>query len=277
MRICKKYNFNGVKGFKLGWSLLGPPLLTVYCYILDDLMIDTGQSHMQQEVLEIARNHNINRIFLTHHHEDHSGNAAAIRRNHSTRVFGHSLTKDKMEHPFHILPYQKYVWGRSAPVAIEPLPEKIETALGQVVPIHTPGHSKDHTSFLLREAGVLFSGDLYLADKIKFFRSDEDVGTQIRSLRKILELDFDTLLCSHYPKSEKGKDRIERKLAFLEDLYDNIIKLWEKGYSEKKIFNTLKLKENYFIKYFCMGNVSMINGVRSVVRHYKSEKNKRKM
>ncbi|NNK86309.1 MAG: MBL fold metallo-hydrolase [Desulfobacterales bacterium] len=274
MRICEKYYFNGVKGFKLGWSLLGPPLLTVYCYILDDLMIDTGQSHMQKEVLQIAGENNIKRIFLTHHHEDHSGNAASIKQHYGTTVYGQSLTKDKMEVPFHILPYQKYVWGKSAPVTIEPFPNKIETALGEMVSIHTPGHSKDHTSFLLREAGLLFSGDLYLADKIKFFRSDEDVGTQITSLKKILKLDFDTLLCNHYPKLEQGKNRIERKLAFLEDLYGNIIELKKKGYSENEIFNTLKLKESYFIKYFCFGNVSMINGVRSVIRHHETKKSK---
>ncbi len=268
MKICKKYDFKEIKGFKLGWSLLGQYLLTVYFYILDDLLIDTGQSHMQKEVLQIAEDHNIKKIFLTHHHEDHSGNAAAIKWSNDAAVFGHPLTKEKMTAPFKILPYQKYVWGKSAPVTTEPFPQKIETALGEMVPVHTPGHSKDHTAFLLKEAGVLFSGDLYLADKIKFFRSDEDVGTQIISLKKILKLDFDTLLCNHYPKLEQGKDRIENKLAFLEELYGNIIRLWKRGYSEKKIFDTLKLKESYFIKYFCFGNVSMINGVRSVVRHY---------
>jgi len=138
--------------------------------------------------------------------------------------------------------------------------------------VHTPGHSKDHTAFFLKDAGVLFSGDLYLADKIKFFRSDEDLGAQIRSLKKILKLDFDMLLCCHYPKQEQGKKRIQNKLAFLEELYGNIIRFWEKGYSEKQIFSALNLKEDYFIKYFCFGNVSMINGVRSAVRHYETKK-----
>jgi len=192
-------------------------------------MIDTGQSHMQKEVLKIAGDHNIKRIFLTHHHEDHSGNAAAIKLGYDTTVFGHPLTKEKMKVSFHILSYQKYVWGKSAPLKIELVPKKIETALGEMVPVHTPGHSKDHTAFFLKDEGVLFSGDLYLADKIKFFR-------------------------------------------FLEELYGNIIMFWEKGYSEKQIFSALKLKEDYFIKYFCFGNVSMINGVKSVVRHYETKK-----
>lgn len=31
---------------------------------------------------------------------------------------------------------------------------------------------------------------------------------------KGLKLDFDTLLCNHYPKLEHGKDRIEKNLRF---------------------------------------------------------------
>jgi glyoxylase-like metal-dependent hydrolase (beta-lactamase superfamily II) len=44
-----------------------------------------------------------------------------------------------------------------------------------MIPVHTPGHAKDHTVFFLPEKGVLFSGDLYLADHIKFFRSDKNM------------------------------------------------------------------------------------------------------
>ncbi|MCK5311263.1 MAG: MBL fold metallo-hydrolase [Desulfobacteraceae bacterium] len=268
MRLCKEYDFNGIKGFKLGWSLFGPPLMTTYCYIINDLMIDTGQSHMQKEVLKIAKNNRIKRVVLTHHHEDHSGNAAAVKLNFGAMVYGHELTKEKMKTSFQILPYQKCVWGKSTPLTIDLFPKKIENSFGEMIPVHTPGHAKDHTSFLLKDAGVLFSGDLFLADKIKFFRSDEDANAQILSLKKVLKLDFDTLLCSHYPKLKNGKTRIKNKLEFLQELEGNIIKFCEKGYSAKQIFRALRLKEDYVTKYFCFGNVSMLNGVRSVVRHY---------
>jgi len=272
MRICKEYAFGKVKGFKLGWSPVGPPLMTVYCYRLGDLMVDTGQGHMRKEVLKIAKDYNIKRIFLTHHHEDHSGNAAAIKRANRAGVFGHSLTRSKMAVAFPILPYQKYVWGKSQPLMLEAFPDRIETALGEMVPVPTPGHSKDHTAYLLKDAGVLFSGDLYLADTIKYFRADEDLGAQIVSLRRVLDLDFDTLLCSHFPRLENGKRRIEKKLAFLETLYGDVIRLREKGYAAKRIFKALNLREDYLTKYFCFGNVSMLNGVRSIIRHHQDSK-----
>ncbi len=268
MRICEKYDFKEIKGFKLGCSWFGPPMMAVYCYVLGDVMIDTGFAHMEKEILGIAKKYNIKKIFLTHHHEDHSGNAAIIKKTVDADVYGNPLTIQKMSVPFKILPYQKYMWGSTTSLSIKPLPQNIETGVGTMTPVHTPGHSKDHTIYFIKDAGALFSGDLYLGDKIKFFRADENLGSQISSLKKILELDFQTLLCAHHPKSEHGKKHIENKLGFLEDLYGKIVELWEKGYSHKQIFTSLNLKEDLFIKYFCFGNVSMVNGVKSVIRHH---------
>lgn len=273
MRVCKSYPFDhGITGYRLGWSLAGPPLMTTHCYAFDRIMMDTGQSHMGREVTALAKERKVERIYLTHHHEDHSGNSASVYRATGASVFGHAITRDKLSRPFPILPYQKYVWGKSCPVPVKSLPEAIETPLGPMVPIHTPGHSKDHTAYFLPDRGVLFAGDLYLADRIKFFRSDEDMGAQIASLKRIAALDFDVLLCCHYPKRKNGPERIRRKLAFLEELYGNIIRLWKKGYSRQTIFRTLKLREDYVTKLFCFGNVSMFNGVRSAVRHYEVQK-----
>lgn len=274
MRLIKTHNFDQIQAYELGWSLFGSPLMTVYCYVLGDVMVDTAQSHMQKEALRIASDHNIRRIFLTHYHEDHSGNANAIKQTLNTDIYGHKKTIEKMTASFKILPYQKYMWGKATPVSIIPAPDKIETTLGEMTPIHTPGHSKDHTCYLIQSRGILFSGDLYLGDKIKFFRSDENIGNQIESLKKILSLDFNVLLCSHSPKRDNGKKYVQRKLDFLQDLYGNIILLWEKGIPEKQIFNSLNLREDYLTKLLCFGNVSMFNGVRSVIRHYNAENRK---
>jgi glyoxylase-like metal-dependent hydrolase (beta-lactamase superfamily II) len=271
MRLIKKHNYNGITGYQLGWSILGPPLMTVYCYVFDDVMLDTAQGHMRKEALQIASQHKIKRIFLTHYHEDHSGNADSIKQEFSANVYGHPITKEKMSSSFKILPYQKYVWGKANLSNIEILPEKIETALGVMTPIHTPGHSDDHTAYLIKDAGVLFSGDIYLADKIKLFRSDENIGDQIESLKKILSLDFDALLCCHSPKSQEGKKHINRKLNFLEDFYGNIIYLYQKGLSEKQIFRSLNLKEDNFRRFFSFGDICMINGVRSAIRYHNNK------
>ncbi|MCP4718801.1 MAG: MBL fold metallo-hydrolase [Desulfobacteraceae bacterium] len=275
MQVCKSYTFDhGIRGFKLGWSLAGPPLMTVYLYIFDHVMIDTGQSHMGNQALAIARENCVDQICLTHHHEDHSGNCARIHKNLGIKVFGHSLTKEKLKKPYKILPYQKYVWGKTTPVHVSCFPETMETGLGRIIPLHTPGHARDHVVYFLPEKGVVFSGDLYLGDRIRYFRADEDMGTQIASLKRVMELDFSILLCSHNPRQTRGRYHLQNKLDFLENLYGNIIRLWKTGMPQKEIFKNLKLKEDYFTKYFCFGNVSMINGVRSAIQHYEQDQNR---
>lgn len=267
MRLFKTRRFNEITAYELGWSFIGSPLMTVYCYVFGDVMIDTAQSHMQREALRIVSRHDTRNVYLTHYHEDHSGNAGAFQKTGDMHIYGHALTKEIMAEPFKIFPYQKYIWGKATALDIEPLPERVETPLGEMEPVHTPGHSKDHTAYFLQDEGILFTGDLYLGDRIKYFRSDEDAVTQIESLKKVLSLDFDMLLCSHAPKKKQGKKHIRRKLDFLENLYGDILLLREKGLSEKQIFRSLKLKENYMAKLICFGDVSMMNGVRSMVRH----------
>ena len=268
MRFIKKYDFGDVKGYELGWSPVGNPMMTVYLYVADDLMIDTGLRHMGREVLEIAGSCNIRKAVLTHHHEDHSGNAAALKDAFGIPVYGHPLTVLKMKADFSILPYQHYMWGKTHPLEMAVVPDVMETTKFRLNAIHTPGHSRDHIVYHEPNRGILFSGDLYLSDRIKYFRADERISDQIESLKKILCFDFDAVLCNHHPKPTKGKRRIAAKLQFLEDLYGSIQRIWEKGWEEKRIFRELGLKEQHFVKWFCFGNVSMRNVVRSAVRSF---------
>ena len=262
----KSSRFGDVKAYELGWSPFGHPMMTVYLYVVDDLMIDTGLRHMQREVIKIARAGKIQKVVLTHHHEDHSGNAAALKDVLGGSVYGHPLTVSKMKSDFRILPYQHYMWGKTVPLEMAVVPEMMETTNFRLKAIHTPGHSRDHVVYFEPDKGIIFSGDLYLSDRIKYFRADEVIIEQIESLKKILCLDFDAVLCNHHPKPTKGKQRIAKKLQFLEDLYGSIRRTWEKGFEEKRIFRELGLKEQHFIKWFCFGNVSMRNVVRSAVR-----------
>lgn len=266
MRLIKSRSFGDVNAYELGWSPLGHPMMTVYCYVADDLMVDTGQAHMRREVLDFAKAHHVQKIVLTHHHEDHSGNAAALKRVIGAPVYGHPITVLKMKSPFRIYPYQHYMWGKSAPLEMRPLPESVETKNFALKAVHTPGHSKDHVVYHDRGRGTLFSGDLYLSDRIKYFRADEVISDQITSLRKVMRLDFDMLLCNHHPRSSNGKQHIAAKLQFLEDLYGGIGENFKKGYGVNRIFCEMALKEQQFVKWFCFGNVSMKNVVRSAVR-----------
>jgi glyoxylase-like metal-dependent hydrolase (beta-lactamase superfamily II) len=188
-----------------------------------------------------------------------------ISSRHAIPVMAHPLTVEKLRCGFPILPYQHLVWGKAPAADVIPLTEAVETNRFTFTPIHTPGHSKDHIAFFENQRGWLFSGDLYLGEHIKFFRSDEDFYGQITSLKKIMALDFDTLFCAHNPCLKNGKQKIKKKLQFLDDIYGNVRKLAEKGHSEKAVIKALDPKNDRGVKWLTMGNVSFANLIRSAL------------
>lgn len=265
MKILERHDFGGVVGWEFGWSPVGRPMMTALCYAVQDTLIDTGPFHNRKEVLEMARRYSPGKVLLTHYHEDHSGNAAAIRADLGIKVYGHALTAQKLSRPYKIFPYQHLMWGPTTPLPVVTLDGPLEEGKLRFEPIHTPGHSKDHLCYLVADEGWLFSGDLYLSSQIKYFRADERIDDQIRSLRLVMKLDFDSLFCAHHPRPTKGKTFIAAKLQYLEDLYGAVAALARKGLDASAIMRELKLMEDRRIKWLCFGNVSMKNLVRSVI------------
>lgn len=266
MKTVERHIFDGVTGYELGFSPVGRPLMTVFCYVIGDILIDTGQSHMRKAVLDIAEAYSVKSVLLTHHHEDHSGNAEAVKRALKIPVFAHPATIDKMSKPYRVFPYQRWIWGVNTPLSADPLPGEIfESRHLKFQAVHTPGHSKDHTVYLEINHGWLFSGDLYLGDRIKYFRADEKIADQIASLKKILACDFDALFCGHRPRPKKGKDYLAAKLGFLEDFYGRVSELADQGLDDKTVMQSLELKEQWLVRLMCFGNVSMRNMVRSAM------------
>lgn len=266
MKIFCYQHFGDVTACHLGWSPVGRPLMTVNCYLAGGLLIDTGQPHMREAVLSMLAEHLVEGVLLTHHHEDHSGNAAAIRKRYGLPVMGHPLTAAKMRRPGRIFPYQHLIWGAAQPIPdIASLPDALENRDCRFVPIHTPGHSKDHTAYLETRHGWLFSGDLYLGDRIKYFRSDENIRDQIASLKHILSYDFDALFCAHRPRPEKGKRHLAHKLQYLEDFYGSVMRLAGQGMTPGEIMKALRFREQWLVKAVCFGNVSAKQMVKSVL------------
>lgn len=265
MKISKKIDFGPVAAYRFGYSPVGRPLMSVFMYVVDSIVIDTAQHHMRTHVAKAMSAHRVERILLTHYHEDHSGNAARISRMFSASVHGHPQTAEKMNGRLRILPYQHVVWGKAEPVRVKAVPPVIDAGRYRFIPVHTPGHSKDHTVYLETRNGWLFSGDLYLGDRIKYFRSDEKIKLQIDSLKTVLTLDFDGLFCGHHPIPSGGKARVAAKLAFLEDFFGKVMDLHQKGLGEREIIVRLDRKQDRLVKWVTVGNACFANMVHSVL------------
>jgi glyoxylase-like metal-dependent hydrolase (beta-lactamase superfamily II) len=240
--------------------------MTVFLYLVDGVLVDTGQPHMRREVLEMVESQRPERIVLTHHHEDHSGNARAVCDCLGIEVLGHPQAIRKMSGPLNILPYQHLVWGKADPVAVRSIEGEISTRSGRLIPIHTPGHSKDHVVYLDPEKGWLFSGDLYIGERIKYFRVDEKLSDQIDSLKKILMFDFDALYCGHHPVGKNGKKRMRNKLSFLQEFQNTVRRMRQEGLSVPEIIRRLDRRQDRLVKWVTLGNVCFANMVRSALK-----------
>jgi glyoxylase-like metal-dependent hydrolase (beta-lactamase superfamily II) len=265
LNVVRHREHGPVRSVELGYAPIGKPWMTARLYHFDDVVIDTGPSRLRREALAAIDGLPVRQILLTHHHEDHSGNAAAMKRATGAPVRGHAISADKLARGFPIMPYQHLFWGRAEPVEVEPLDGPVESANHRLEPIHTPGHSKDHVAYLERDRGWLFSGDLFLGERIKYFRVDERMDDQIRSLRRVLEHDFDALFCAHNPRPTDGKRHLARKLDFLESLRDEALDLHEQGYPKQQIVHRLARDEDRTIRWVTMGNVSFAHMVRSAL------------
>ena len=265
MHRVQTYQWGEVRGFELGYGPIGRPLMTVYLFHVDGILIDSGQRNMQSAALALVRDLPIRQVLLTHHHEDHSGNAALFRRHFQATVLGHPLTAAKLNRGYPIRPYQHWVWGSAPRLAVEALPHQIESDALRLTPVHTPGHSRDHTVYLESQRGWLFAGDLFIGERIKFFRADEDIHAQIASLQRVLELDFDALFCAHNPCPTGGKAKVARKLDYLETLRDKVLALHARGLDAKDIIRLLDPRQDRLVKWVTMGNASFANMVHAVL------------
>lgn len=266
MKKLVKETFGAVSRYELHASIIGKPIMTASCYFIDGTLIDTGQPHARKIVERFIRELEIEQVVLTHYHEDHSGNAAVVKKIKQVPIYGHPLTIQKLHRGFGIRPYQHIMWGKAQKVDLLPMPAVIECGKYVLEPIHTPGHSDDHLSFFEKTQGWLFSGDLFLSPRIRYFRSDENIVATIESLKKVLSLDFEALFCAHNPKPVHGKQMLRLKLDFFENLYGRIRNMLLKGYDQKRIVKYFMKSEVKSIKMMTLGDVSYENMIQSMLR-----------
>jgi len=267
MKVSSSFHHSPVSGFKFGSYPIGKPSMYVHVYYIDGLLIDTGHSNMENEIFSKLKDLDVQQMFLTHHHEDHTANTNILQKHFTCPVYSSKLCAGIMKSPPKISFAQWLTWGQ--PQAIDHIKIKEDSLVTphytfDIIPI--PGHAIDMVCLHEKNEGWLFSADLYVYHYIKYFMRAESVAQQIESLKKVIKLDFDILYCAHNPQFENAKECLKKKLQFLEDFYGNVSQVYHKGHSAKAIFKTLKLKENWQVKILSGGELSTLNMVRSIIR-----------
>lgn len=271
MKLVKSQVYDGVEILTVGQNPVREPKLTVNLFKIDGLLIDTGPPRMRKEVMNELRDKTINQIFVTHHHEDHSGNVAQLAEHFGCPAYSSSLCAEIMKSPPKISFAQYMIWGNRPPYHHLKGVDNLITDQHEFELIGIPGHAADMVALYEPHKKWLFSADLYVHHYISYFLISESLTQQITSLEKVLTLDFETVFCCHVPPFTDGREKLTKKLNFLKTFNEQVREQAIKGYSAKKIMQVLDLKERWDIRLLSHGMLSKLNMVRSVLNDMQAE------
>lgn len=256
---------DGIEAAQVQRSLLGYSLVTC-SYWVDGVLIDTGPHRLSKEFLPFFQARKIDKVVLTHGHEDHCGNASFLAGK-GVPVYLHEKSVAAAAKPVRIPFYRWVFWQPRPPFQAAPLPPHLETAGGKTLEvIEAPGHTADHVAFYYPEAGALFTGDLFVSTSAKMGWPWENYVAWINSLAILLEYDFHWLCCSHSGIVPRGKQVLAKKLANLRELQGEILRLKEQGLTVQEI-NRQLFPSMVKMRLFTGGEWDSVHIIRSFLEH----------
>lgn len=218
----ERITYGPVEGLRAGRYGLGVNTKAV-CYRIGRTLIDTGPPNqwraVRRFVTEQDEDHGLDRVLVTHHYEDHAGNAARVQELLDVPVYAPEASLEALREGYPQESYRWVLWGHPRPVEAEPLPETLTLADDTCLrPLPSPGHGEDMVCYLAEGHDLLFGADLFVTQRPQYLRFDEDVPRLIESIQDVLARDFDTLLCGHRGVVEDGRRVLQEKAKYLEAL-----------------------------------------------------------
>ena len=202
----------------------------------DFVLFDAGAGLVVEEILDLCKQdgvdiNKIKHLFLTHSHADHSGGVSALLDYLDLTVYASDATAKRVSNGEKALSldlakasglYPKdYGFKPFLVNEVFKHDEKISIGNVSIQMIHTPGHSDDHFSFLVKglDKPYLVAGDaLFHGGKIVLQTTpDCHVPKTIASIRLLAEYEFEAFLPGHMNFSLRdGKRHVDKALSYIE-------------------------------------------------------------
>jgi endoribonuclease LACTB2 len=248
IRLCRDAGFTAVNAF-----------------LLDSLLIDTGPACTAEELAAFLRPRGVGIVVNTHHHEDHIAANTFLQERYGAEIFAPPLAVNKINRPAELYPYQEQVWGYPVPSRVKPLGTDIRTESYTFEIIRTPGHDRDHVCLFERKQRWLFTGDTYTTTQPVVCRPMEDQWQILKDLKTLRALEPRILFPAPTRVSMQPLEKLDRTIAYLEDLGARIEGLHRKGMDPDEIRQEIFGEESPMAE-MTQQQFSSLNMVRSFLR-----------
>lgn len=262
--VAREVRLGPLRALEMYRAFAGRPIMKVYSFALGDTLVDTGLASLGGRVVDWARSVGAKRAVLTHHHEDHAGNTSTlldagldVRATEATAA----LVEAGLPIPF----YEHLAWGKPKPARPRRLEPVLDICGRRVEVLPAPGHCVDQVCFWVPEEGWLFSGDVFLHERVRLFRRDEDFAVTITTLERLCALPIQSLWCAHRPRVAGGREALASKLQHLRDVEGEVRRRHARGWSVRRIAASLSLSGSLGMELLTFGDATTENLVRSIL------------
>lgn len=249
-------------------SLLG---FEVSAYLVGDLLIDTGFSHVRREVLGLLDGRDIAAICCTHGHEDHTGNCGPLSIRHRCRVYLMNAALRRGEGVRRLKPYRAWFWGPPGRYDADEMPEVVHGSHRRLCAIPTPGHSVTHAALWEEATATVITGDLYIAPGASAVMIQENPYDLVDSLRRVAALEPRWMLTGHGMVVEHPAARLRLKADRVEEAAMKAVSMHRRGIGDREIVRRIFPSGNTrdrVIEVMTQGEYSRLNFVRAARWHH---------
>jgi len=236
--LIETERFEEVTCIRMSREVDGRPLYWVASYLVDGLLIDTGCNYTARELAGFLKDKELRLVVNTHYHEDHVGADHLIQERFNVSILAHPDSISLINKVPQLKPYQEFVWGYpDTPSKVSTLGEFVETEKYRFEVIETGGHSEGHVALVEQDLGWCFSGDIFITERPKVIRADEDVWGLIESMKLLAGLPMERLVLftSMGKIIPDGRGALLACTGYLEGLTDQVKAFASQGLAQAEI------------------------------------------
>jgi glyoxylase-like metal-dependent hydrolase (beta-lactamase superfamily II) len=245
-------------------SFGGRTLHSVSAFILGDTLVDAGCPATADELADLCRRRGVRRVVHTHHHEDHAGGDAVLVDQLGIEVWAPPRTVPILQSFYRLPWYRRLVWGQPGNVSARPFGATVQVGPHTFRALPTPGHASDHVCLWEPDRRWLFTGDLFIHTRVTHLRRSESAGVILTSLRSVLDLEPELVICSHAGFVEDARTALKQRIAYWEQLAERTAAMASRGASVRTIRRRLLGGEGAMML-LSGGDFSKTNLVRSLL------------